>query len=397
MSLGLATGLLTSLMLWWGIAISANRSAARVGSPPHPIAYFDKGDSGYTTLKDQYCIDNSHRQECCSDYHCDNIVKRSTLYSECCNNLHLQNVSENIRQRSKILPLLITSAPRSGTRFIQQLFTMVGLNGLTTDNRSPQQRGIVSWKHVFDDDTYVVGTRNPTTLYKSKFRVIWHLVRDPLKALTSLAFTEPLLEDSDTSKKYIDYVSRHIELSNQTALRKLYDISDSEWSDRSKITNGVRNEKIQKFLIHRGMEIYLHWHGFINYLDVPIFRLEDLSEKNNATVLDEVCQSVGLKPPLHSEVVSFLKAQENENHQHRNRFLQATDGGDSGTQHSQKQRGQNVAFLSKQMHKDERKHRSDLDWKEICLVSKSKAIEMLRMSHSFGYYSDLKEATLCAH
>ena len=91
--------------------------------PLPPIMNFDKGNLGY--IEERYCIDNSHREECCSRYHCDMFVSRSTLYSECCNHVH--NTDETTvkrgKQYSKLMPLLITSAPRSGTRFIQQLLT----------------------------------------------------------------------------------------------------------------------------------------------------------------------------------------------------------------------------------------------------------------------------------
>lgn len=87
----------------------------------------------------------------------------------------------------------------------------------------------MSWKHIFNDDAYDVGNSHPTHVYQSKFRVIWHLVRDPLEALTSLAFTEPLLEDTEKSRWYIDYVSKHIHLSNQTLVRQFLHISDDHW------------------------------------------------------------------------------------------------------------------------------------------------------------------------
>ena len=387
-ALGVAIGACSSLAVRWALVVNA----VRVFDPPHPVSYFEKGEAGY--LSDKYCIDNSNRKECCSAYHCNMVVHRSTLYSECCNNMHVVNEEENRRQRSKILPLLITSAPRSGTRFIQQLFTMVGLDGLTNDERSPQHRGIVSWKHVFNDETYIVGNKRPTHLYKSKFRVIWHLVRDPLQALTSLSFTEPLLEDTDESVSYINYVSKHIQVSNQTELRQFLRITDEEWDQRT-ATNGTMSKRIHKFLIYRGMEIYLHWHGFINYLDVPIFRLEDLSEKKNVTVLDEVFYSVGLKPPPHQKVMSFLDAQEKkqEKEGHRRRLLAAGGGGNEGVR--RKKRGKDRNVSSKQLHKNEREHRATLDWKELCHVNKRKAREVLKMSQSFGYYLDLDEDTLC--
>ena len=401
---GMGFGICGSFLFRWAIAIgSTMRSGGAFGAPLHPINYFDKGDVGY--LSEKYCIDNSHRKECCSKYHCNKIVNRSTLYSECCHNVHIVDDTLNPKQRSKILPLLITSAPRSGTRFIQQLFTMVGLHGLTTDERTPLHRGIVSWKHIFNDDVYSVGRKNPTHLYKSKFRVIWHLVRDPLEALTSLSFTEPLLEDTDESKGYMRYISKHIPVTNQTYARQKLSISDEEWDQRSNHNPTISNEtvmeavpeseKIHKFLIYRGMEIYLHWHGFINYLNVPIFRLEDLSEKKNVTVLDEVFYSVGMKPPRHEDVLAYLNVQEQKkkDRQHRRRLVGV--GADGEKETGKRKRYRDFKIHSMQLHKNERDHRDTLGWIELCHVDPQKAREMLKMSQSFGYYKDLKENTLC--
>ncbi|CAB9505786.1 expressed unknown protein [Seminavis robusta] len=373
--LGVAIGACTCVARW----SQGYYNAARAFAPPPHIKHFDKGEKGYK--REHYCIDNSDREECCSEYQCTMFVTRSTLYSDCCNHVH--NTDEKTvkrgRQHSHLLPLLITSAPRSGTRFIQQLFTRVGMTGLTTDSHSPQNRGQVSWKHVFDDEDYVVGDTNPTHLYKSKFRVIWHLVRDPLKSLTSMAFTEPLLEDTAKSDQYVKYVSKHIHLSNQSTLRDFFRITPDEWETRA---NHTDSEKMHKFLVYRGMEIYLHWHGFINYLNVPIFRLEDLAVDKNVTVLDEVFHSVGIQPPRHSEVMSYLEAQEYKREQYQNRRRRLKKGRDR--------------FRSKKdLHKDEREHRETLNWRELCHVDKRKARDLLKMSQSFGYYQELDEETLC--
>ena len=248
------------------------------------------------------------------------------------------------------------------------------MTGLTTDNHSPQDRGIVSWKHVFNDDHYIVGDRAPTHLYKSKFKVIWHLVRDPLKSLTSLAFTEPLLEDSETSMRYLRYISNHISLSNSSSLRDTLQIRAEEWESRS---SSATSEKIDAFLIYRGMEIWLHWQGFINYLNVPIFRLEDLSVKKNVTVLDEVFHSVGINPPPHDEVLKYLNGQDD---QQRQRRMESSRG-----RHETKSA----------LFRNERQHREKLSWVELCHVHQEKARAMLEMSQSFGYYMGLNKDNLC--
>jgi hypothetical protein len=72
------------------------------------------------------------------------------------------------------------------------------------------------------------------------------------------------------------------------------------------------NNKLDKFLIYRGMEIYLHWHGFINYLNIPIFRPEDLTVQKNVTVLEEIFKSVGMTPPRRQDVLAFLNHKDNK-------------------------------------------------------------------------------------
>jgi len=234
----LAVGLLACLSMIVKWAGHVEKAIAKL-QHDHHIKYFDKGETGY--LAEHYCIDNSKREECCTPEHCDSIVKRSTLYSECCANLPQP---ASYMGRSKVLPLLITSAPRSGTKFIQQLFTRVGLQGLTTDEHSPEHGGTVSWKHIFFEgkEPYTVSSnrahekRPVSHLYESKFRVIWHLVRDPLQSLTSLAYTEPLWEDTAQSRHYIQYISKHVPLSNATTLCQSLDISPEEWNHRINIT-----------------------------------------------------------------------------------------------------------------------------------------------------------------
>jgi hypothetical protein len=122
--IGVAVGVCTFAVRWTILKAHGYITAAKLMGPPPAIRQFDKGELGYK--KERYCIDNSNREECCSEYHCNMIVTRSTLYSECCNHVHNQDETtvKRGRQHSKILPLLITSAPRSGTRFVQQLLTM---------------------------------------------------------------------------------------------------------------------------------------------------------------------------------------------------------------------------------------------------------------------------------
>ena len=159
---------------------------------PSPISYFEHGRKGLGPVmstsyggSSEYCVLNTTRDDCCTPEHCATIVRRSTLYSECCDHLHTTRHPETgatvEHKRSKIFPLLITGAPRTGTWYMQQLLTKTGLQGMTTDEHSPDWMGTVSWKHIFEKERYYFGPKTATHLYGSKFRMIWHMVRDPLE------------------------------------------------------------------------------------------------------------------------------------------------------------------------------------------------------------------------
>jgi len=373
---------------------------------PPPITYFKHGKHD-SLLRERYCVWDSQQEECCSLDHCDTVVKRSTLYSECCNNVHIHDNSTGHNQRSRIFPLLITSGPRSGTSFMHQLVTRSGLYGLTKETRTPTHMGMVSWKHVFARDEYFSGTKSVTHLFNSKFKVIWHLVRDPLRSLTSIAFTEPLWEDSDHSRNYIDYVSSHIPLTNKTTLMRRFGISEDELEDvlHHRMMNKNRNPKLEQFLIYRGLEIYLYWHGFINELNVPVFRLEDVTVDKNVTILDNVFRSIGREGPSHEKVFAMLEAQ--EEHLDPHVLLQPKQATPQSQSQNQTQLPQNRRRLSfgandlqlttrgSRIRKGSRLHRETLSWQEICRVSRHKARSLLRMSQSFGYYMDIYRESLC--
>ena len=367
--------------------MTTHEVTSQVFQMPPPISYFQHGNNGIKKDDASYCIHNSKSDDCCSKEHCATIVQRSTLYSECCDHVHNNN---DTASRSRVFPLLITSAPRSGTWFMQQLMTKSGLQGLTTDEHSPDSTGIVSWKHIFHQDSYYFGRQSKTHLYNSKFRVIWHLVRDPLKTLTSIAFTDPLWEDSDHSKTYIQFISSHIPISNKTALMTRFNISyqDLEGVMQHRTVAMNHNPSLSRFLIFRGLEIYLYWNGFINYLNVPIFRLEDLADDKNVTILDEMFRSVGYNPPNHHKVLQVLDAQEGKRKEHHKQ-----------RRHLAKRKLQIGSAENARGHpirKGSRIHRGTLTWQEICEVSLIKARALLRMSHSFGYYTNLPEDGLCA-
>ena len=137
------------------------------------------------------------------------------------------------------------------------------------------------------------------------------------------------------------------------------------------------NTKLDDFLIYRSLEIYLYWNSFINYLKVPLFRVEDLSVDQNMTVLDEIFRSVGRDPPSHSKVLDILKAQESQRQQQHRRQLLTQ-------QH-----------VRKRIRRGSRIHRPTLTWKEICRATPQNAEAFLRMSQSFGYYGDMDVSSVC--
>ena len=209
--------------------------------------------------------------------------------------------------------------------------------------------------------------------------------------MTSITFTEPLWEDTDHSRTYINYIASHVPLTDKTALMNKLNISAEEL-DQSQTSmmnmanmGNHHNTKLDDFLIYRSLEIYLFWNSFINYLKVPLFRVEDLSTDKNVTVLDEIFRSVGRDPPRHEKVMDIFQAQENQRQQ----------------QHQQHQRQRQRRQLLTQQHtrkrirKGSRIHRPTLTWKEVCRATPENALAFLEMSQSFGYYLDMDVASLC--
>lgn len=279
------------------------------------------------------CIGNSTHPACCSPEQCA-IVQNSTMYSACCENTPSRNNS-----LSKVYPLLVAATPRSGTVFMSNLLKKLDVQ-VANDGEMPKRDGMVSWIHVFRDPRYDLSWTAAKDLHDSKFRAVWHQVRDPLKCLTSIAFTEPL-EDA----RYTKYLKRHIHLQDQTTIT----------------SSTIKRDKT--FLIHRGLEFYLQWHAFIVSLKVPIYRLEDLVVAQNMTVLDEIFWSMGKEPPSHDKAKKLI-----------NRF---------------RRRRRLARSKATAINKNHREHRETLRWPELCKVDVSLARQLLKLSRSFGYYEVL--------
>jgi hypothetical protein len=272
-----------------------------------------------------YCDQNSKHPSCCNPEQC-KLVQKSTVYSECCHNVptavtthygdhppgnrHQRRIQSFPRSqkylarkptkrewmrpltRAKMFPILITATPRSGTVFVQRLLRGLGLD-VTNDSNTPRTDGMVSWMHIVNDNGYF----GPVKLMGSKFRAVWHQVRDPLKGLTSMAFTEPLEEGSTKSSAYLRFLQRHIQLTKKEILVTEMRQQNMQLLQQTNNQTVIDAAIEEQFLIYRGMEFYTQWQRFIMALQIPRLHLEDLTESLNLTVLDSIFASAGKKKP----------------------------------------------------------------------------------------------------
>jgi hypothetical protein len=319
-----------------------------------------------------YCDNNATHPACCSADHCQ-LVRNSTLYSACCG-----NVLSPQEYYPMLLPLLITGAPRSGTVFMKNLLTELGLQ-VTDDQTSPREDGIVSWMHIVQDR---FGYFGGAALHGSKFQIVWHQVRDPLQTLTSIAFTEPLnqMDYASGSPAYLRFLRRHIKITKfQRFIQKIHEQKATERKERRKQGILYRLWQSPRFhppqpvptlselqndhLIYSAMEFYLHWQHMILDLQIRRYQLEEIVQRQNLTILDEIFQSIGRTPPNHEQVRTVLSRKR------RRRRLQAIDT-------------------------NRREHRDTLKWSELCRVDVELAQQFLDMSHTFGYYLQKEKACL---
>ena len=299
-----------------------------------------KFDEVRDDCSNHYCVGDSHHNSCCKVKHCD-LVRKSTLLSTCCNN----SVTFENDELSLEYPLLITATPRSGTVFMTNFLNDLGIQ-LSKDSQYPKEHGMVSWVHVFKDSEYdPFPTLQAKDLHGSKFKVIWHQLRDPLKCLTSIAFTEPLVD-----QKYLDYLQRHISLSDSNAtVPVLMDPS----------------QNLEQILIRRALEFYLQWHTFIQSLRVPMFRLEDIVERKNMTAVYEIFRSINKTIPEDDKILGLMDEDASIN------------------------------IAKKKRINNQREHREVLNWTELCKVDIELTKRFLEMSRSFGYYQDILPDELC--
>jgi hypothetical protein len=324
-----------------------------------------------TTPDTSFCTNNSKTEFCCSKEHC-SLVKRSTLYSQCCGNIATTPPPRPIvkgksysymsplrrKHMTMVHPILVTATPRSGTVFLQTLLSKLGIVAIN-DMQSPRRsvHVMVSWMHIFQDNVYF----GPTDLFGSKFMHVWHQVRDPLKSLTSIAFTEPIR----TNKAYLDFLGRHITLTDATEVEAM--VKQRSTTGRI-ISNATTLEKQleEHFLIFRGMEMYLQWQQYLLDLTLPGFSLEDLTVHHNFTVIHQIFRISKRTPPSDANLISIIQRTRRK----RRRLL-----------------------IQRTISTNSRTHRHTLDWEELCQVHVDMTQQFLRLSHTLGYYLD--KGTVC--
>ena len=277
-----------------------------------------------------YCAGDSDHPSCCTEAQC-SVIRESTLFSSCC---HHTTTNE-----TTTYPLLITATPRSGTVFTVGLLNQLGLQ-VHNDGQRPGRDGMVSWLHIFEDVYQLLWVQGE--LHGSKFRTVLHQARDPLKSLTSIAFTEPLFRQD-----YESYLQRHINLTSP---------SDMDFAEQPEAPRSNRQASNN---IYRALEFYLQWHTFIDSLQVPIFRLEDLVE--DISVVDKIFASVGRAAPNHNVTQHFLS----ENKRQRRRLAK--------------------------VNTNQRSHRAVLQWEELCRVHVEMANRVLELSQRYGYYKEIEQ------
>ena len=341
---------------------TASAEKTAVKNNPKNVAVNEENSSNLL----QFCVNNSTQPHCCTESRCES-VRKSTLYSACCKNIPTQSPGMTGHHRAPfpIIPILITATPRSGTVFVCHLLRKLGIP-TNNDSQSPTRvtRVMVSWVHVMKDTRYFMDAN----VYGSKFNYLWHQTRDPLKSLTSLAFTEPLNGTTYQSRMDLRYLNRHITL---TPIQRVKDTIRME--ARRKLPE---EEVASRFLIYRGMEYYNAWHNFILKLNVPRFSLEDLTVYQNYTILNDVFKVLGRPPPSSAKVQALVADLRRRRTRQRRLRSEAAS----------------TTVLQEKNHTNSRTHRSTIEWEELCQVSQQLAEQFLQLSHQLGYYLDKEQA-----
>eukprot|EP00960_Hanusia_phi_P055690 763037-Hanusia_phi.AAC.2 len=166
------------------------------------------------------------------------------------------------------------------------------------------------------------GYFGPGQLRGGRFRVAFHLVRDPLSSITSLVCTEPIFRED-----YWRYIRRHVRMDEE--LRRSGD------------------------KVRAGLAMYVQWHEFLDELEIPRVRLEDLFDTERGyEEVRRIFSRLGRRAPGRGAFESMIKR---------------------GNQHKV----------------NARSHRKRFSWDELYAVDKGLTMRTWEMSRRYGYvYSE---------
>ena len=277
---------------------------------------------------------------CCGHEYCTFIVKQTSLFLPCCNAYYKKRAR---KKKIQVFRLLITGTPRSGTTFGSRVLTKVGLL-LAHDAQVPIRDGIVSWSHLYQDYESLSWTRTNKSI-DARFRHVIHQVRDPLKCITSMAYTEPMFH-----KGYLKFLSNHVHISDTTTLVNQRNTAITV--HRANLVDRHPNQTLVGHLrIQRTLEFYIGWHRNILKLGALRYRFEDFMDPNSG-IIPHLVRLANPQQPLPSDL----------------QIQQAFNGTNTNA----------------------RAHRQTMTWNELCRVHPGLTKQLLELSHEFGYYQELE-------
>lgn len=162
------------------------------------------------------------------------LLRRTTLWSQCCG-----------ERPTPLWPLLVTGTPRSGTVYALEVLIASGLN-MSSDwqAQGPKKDGAVSWIHWVAAKRYFGPEQLPTA---GKFRAVAHIVREPLRSITSIGCTEPVM-----SAAWSSYVRQYI-----------------RWPFPRKTCRACKRNGTERLL--RGLTMYVGWQeGLVNLMNACV-------------------------------------------------------------------------------------------------------------------------------
>lgn len=157
--------------------------------------------------------------------------------------------------------ILIVGHPRSGTGYITSLFQELGYS---IGHEVMGKDGTCNWTYVIPDDLCFEWSGFPRN--KFKFESIYRSIRDPFKAIPSVAFTETCFNKALSELGWVNVI-RSTEFRSKHLKLPTFNISKFEHAARSYISwNKMIDDtmEIKGFIrIERALE------DLKNYMDVP--------------------------------------------------------------------------------------------------------------------------------